>query len=68
MRNNPTYTTTLANVNNFAPLLCTFIYIYIKNPFSLDFILLNHSIKGILIFIVPILFNLLFQTILLLCN
>jgi len=64
MRNSPTYTTTLTSINNFAPLLCTFIYIYIKNPFSLKFILLNRSIKGILIFIIFILLNLLLQTVL----
>jgi len=48
-----------ANINNFTPLLYTFIYIYIKNPFNLDFILLNHLIKNILTFIIPILFSLL---------
>ena len=58
MRNNPIYTTALASVNNFTPLLYIFIYIYIKNPFNLDFIPSNRSIKGILTFIAFILFNL----------
>jgi len=59
MRNNPIYTTVLTNINNFVSSLCTFIHIYIKNLFNLDFILLNHSIKGILTFIIFILFSLL---------
>ena len=60
IRNNPIYTTTSANISNFAPSLYTFIYIYIKNPFNLDFVPLNRLIKSILTFIVPILFNFLF--------
>jgi len=50
------------SINNFTSSLCTFIYIYIKNPFNLDFILLNHLIKSILTFIIFILFSLLLQT------
>jgi len=48
------YATTSIYINNLAPLYCIFNYIYIKNPFNLDFILLNYSIKGILTFITPI--------------
>jgi len=59
MRNSLVYTTALANINIFNLLLCTFIYIYIKNPFNLDFVPLNRSIKGILTFINPMLLNLL---------
>jgi len=40
-------------------LLYTFIYIYIRNPFNLDFVLLNRLIKDILTFIAPILLSLL---------
>jgi len=65
MRNNPTYATASANISNFTPLFYTFIYIYIRNPFNLNFIPLNRSIKGIVIFIIFILFNLLSQTTLL---
>jgi len=60
MRNNPIYTTASTNINNFTPLLYTFIYIYIGNLFNLNFVPLNRLIKDILTFIVPILFNLLF--------
>jgi len=49
-------------------LLCTFICIYVRNPFNLDFILLNCLIKGILTFIDPILLSLLSWTALLPCN
>jgi len=59
MRNNPIYTTALTNISSFMFLFYTFIYIYIKNPFSLDFVLLNRLIKDILTFITPILFSLL---------
>jgi len=59
MRNNSIYTTALANINNFIPLFYIFIYIYIKNPFNLDFVLLNHLIKNILTFIIFILLSLL---------
>jgi len=60
MRNNPIYTTMSTNISNFTSLLYTFIYIYIKNLFSLDFILFYYLIKGIVTFIIPILFSLLF--------
>jgi len=59
MRNNPIYATVSASINSFTPLFYIFIYIYIKNPFNLDFVLLNRSIKDILTFIVFILFSLL---------
>jgi len=59
MRNNPIYTTTLASISNFAPSLCIFIYIYIKNSFNVDFIPLNRLIKNILTFIIFILLSLL---------
>jgi len=68
MRNNPIYTTALADISNFTPLFYIFIYIYIKNPFNLDFVLLNCLIKGILIFIIFILLNLSSQTTLLSYN
>jgi len=62
VRNNPTYTTTSASVSNFNPLLYTFIHIYAKNLFNLNFIPLNRLIKGILTFINPILLSLSSQT------
>jgi len=62
MRNNPVYTTTSTNINSFNPLFYTFIHIYIKNPFNLNFVLLNHSIKDILTFINFILLSLTSQT------
>ena len=68
MRNNPIYTTALAGVSSFAPSLYTFICIYARNPFNLDFVLLNHSIKGILTFIIFILLSLSLQTALSPCN
>jgi len=52
VRNSPIYTTASTNINNFTPLFYIFIYIYIKNPFSFNFILLNYLIKNILTFIV----------------
>ena len=64
MRNSPIYTTASINVNNFTFLFYTFIYIYAKNPFNLNFIPLNHLIKSILTFIISILLSLLSQTIL----
>jgi len=53
MRNNPIYATASTSINNFTPSLYTFIYIYAKNPFNFNFVLLNRLIKGILIFMVP---------------
>jgi len=50
VRNSPIYTTASININNFIPLFYIFIYIYIKNPFNLNFVSLNHLIKGILAF------------------
>ena len=38
-------------------MLYTFIHIYARNPFNLDFVLLNRLIKDILIFIIPILLS-----------
>jgi len=64
VRNSPIYTTAAASINNFTFLFYTFIYIYIKNPFNLDFVLLNCLIKSILTFIIFILLSLLLQTIL----
>jgi len=58
MRNNPVYTTISININSFNPSLYTFICIYIKNPFNLNFIPLNRLIKGILTFINLILLSL----------
>jgi len=68
VRNSPIYTTASTGINSFNPSLYTFIYIYIRNPFNLDFVLLNRLIKGILTFIDPILLSLLSWTILSLCN
>jgi len=62
VRSNPIYTTASTSINNFIPLFYTFIYIYIKNPFNLNFIPLNRSIKGILTFINFILLSLASQT------
>jgi len=60
MRNNPVYATASASISNLDSLLYTFIRIYMRNPFNLDFVLLNRLIKGILTFINPILLSLLF--------
>jgi len=54
VRKSPIYTTASININNFTPLFYTFIYIYIKNIFNFNFILLNRLIKNILTFIIPI--------------
>jgi len=62
------YTTASTNINNFIPSFYTFIYIYIRNPFSLNFVLLNYLIKGILTFINFILLSFTSQTALLLYN
>jgi len=52
VRNSPIYTTASTNISNLVPLFYIFIYIYIKNPFNFNFILLNYLIKDILTFIV----------------
>jgi len=62
VRNNPVYTTASASVSNLDPLAYTFILICVRNPFNFNFIPLNCSIKGILTFIIPILFSLSLQT------
>jgi len=54
VRKSPIYATVSANINNFIPLFYIFSLIYIKNPFNLNFIPSNRSIKGILTFVVPI--------------
>jgi len=46
------YATAFTNINNLTPLFYIFIYIYIKNPFNFNLILLNYLIKSILTFIV----------------
>jgi len=68
VRKSPIYATVSANINNLAPLFCTFIYIYIRNLFSFNFILLNYLIKGILTFIVPTILIFTSRTTLLLYN
>jgi len=68
MRNSFVYITMSTNISNFAPLLSTFIYIYIRNPFNFNFILLNRLIEGILTFVVPTTLIFIFKTTLLLCN
>jgi len=62
VRNNPTYTTASASINNLNPSAYTFIFICVRNPFNFNFVPLNRSIKGILAFIIFILFSLLSQT------
>jgi len=62
VRNSFIYTTASTNINSFTPSLCTFIYIYIKNPFNFNFILLNYLIKSILTFIIFILLSFISQT------
>ena len=57
MRNSPAYTTASTYINNLVPLYYIFSYIYRRNPFNFNFILLNHLIKIFLTFINPILFN-----------
>jgi len=51
MRNSLIYAIVSTYINSLVLLYCIFIYIYIKNPFNFNFILSNHSIKDILIFI-----------------
>jgi len=58
VRHNPIYTTASTNISNFNLLFYIFIFIYIRNPFNLDFVPLNYLIKSILAFIDPILLNL----------
>ena len=65
MRNNSIYAIASTNFNNFIFLFYTFIYIYTKNPFNLNFIPSNHLIKDILTFINFILLSLTLQTTLL---
>jgi len=66
VRNNPIYITAFTNINSFISLFCIFIYIYIKNPFNFNFVLLNYLIKNILTFIVSITSIFVFKTALLL--
>jgi len=54
MRKSPIYITMSTNINNLIPLFYIFNLIYIKNPCSFNFILLNHLIKNILTFIASI--------------
>jgi len=65
VRNSPIYVTTSININNLISLCCIFNYIYIKNPFNLNFVPLNYLIKGILTFIDPISLILTFRAVLL---
>jgi len=65
VRNNLIYTTASVNISNLTFLCCIFNYIYIKNLFNLNFVLLNRLIKGILTFIDPILLIFTFRAILL---
>ena len=53
MRKSLIYATASINISNLTFLFYTFIYIYIKNPFNFNFILLNRLIESILTFIVP---------------
>jgi len=62
------YTNASTNISNLATLCYIFNRIYIKNSFNFNFILLNHLIKGILIFINSILLILNSKTTLLLYN
>jgi len=50
------------NIGNLTPLYYILSLIYIKNPLNFNLVLLNHSIKNILIFINPILLILTFNT------
>jgi len=68
VRNNSIYTTASTGINNFNPLFYIFIYIYTRNPFNLNFVPLNCSIKNILTFINFILSNFASQTTLSLCS
>jgi len=66
VRNNPIYTIAATNINNLVPLFYTFSFIYIKNSFNFNFILLNCLIKGILTLIVLTTLIFIFKTVLLL--
>jgi len=68
MRNSPIYATASTSISNLTPLYYIFNYIYIKNPFNLNFVLLNRLIKNILTFIDPILLILTSKATLLLYN
>ena len=52
MKKSPIYATASTSINNLTSLFYTFIYIYAKNLFNFNFILLNRLIEGILTFIV----------------
>jgi len=65
MRNNPIYTTVSTSINNLVSLFYTFNFIYIKNPFNFNIILLNYLIKGILTLILLIILIFIFKAALL---
>jgi len=54
VKNNPIYATWSTTNSNFTPLFLILSHIYIRNPLSLIFLLLNLLINGILIFNAPI--------------
>jgi len=59
--NSPIYAIASTYISNLVPLYYIFNYIYIKNPFNFNFVLLNHLIKSILTFINFILFSLILK-------
>jgi len=68
VRNNFIYTTASTNISNLIPLFYTFNFIYIRNLFNFNFILLNYLIKNFLILIALITSIFAFRVILLFCN
>ena len=68
VRNSPVYTTWFIIIGNFTPLYLIFSFIWVKDPLSLAFLLLNFLINSIFTLVIPILLILFFNTCLLLMS
>src|SRR5580692_2494174 len=68
VKNSPAYATWSATIGNFTFLCLIFSFIWVKNPLSLAFLLLNFSTDGIFTLIIPISLILFFNTCLLLIS
>ena len=55
VRNSPVYTTWSTIIGNFTPLCLIFSFIWVKNPLSLAFLLLNFLTNSIFTLVIPIL-------------
>ena len=62
VKNNPVYATWSTTIGNFYPLYLIFSFIWVKNPLSFVFSLLNLLINGIFTLDIPILFILFSNT------